>query len=75
MTDISGDLADVNEADALEQTQAADADLDDSSETLHTADAAGGQASRWDADQADVIEQAQVIAPGHDDEYPDSDEG
>jgi hypothetical protein len=75
MTETSGDLSEVNEADALEQAQAADGDLDGSSEILDPADPAQAQASRWDADQADVIEQARIIEPGHDDEYPDTDEG
>jgi hypothetical protein len=75
MTETSGDLSDVNEADALEQAQAADGDLDDASESLDPAVPANAQASRWDADPADVIEQAQIIEPGHDDDYPDSDEG
>ena len=74
MTDISGDLPEVNEADALEQAQAADGDLDDSSEDLETDDPSDGQASRWDADQADVIEQAQTVKPASEEEYPDSDE-
>ena len=75
MTDTPGDLPVVNEADALEQSQTVGGDLDDSSEVLETVNPADGQASRWDADQTDVIEQAQTINPGHDDEYPDSDEG
>jgi hypothetical protein len=74
MTDIPGDLSEVNEADALEQAQAADGGLDDSSEDLEAEDPSDGQASRWDADPADVIEQAQTVKPTSEEEYPDTDE-
>ena len=74
MTDISGDLPDANEADALEQAQAADGGLDDSGEDLDTDDELVGQAARWDADEADVMEQAQTVKPTRDEEYPDLDE-
>lgn len=75
MTDTSGDLPEANEADAIEQAQAVDAGLDDSSEDLEVDENAGAQAARWDADEADVIEQAIMVKPTHDDEYPEPDEG
>ena len=75
MTDVSGALPDMNEADAIEQAQGADGGLDDSNEDLEPDDPSDSRASRWDADQADVIEQAQTIKSDDDEEYPDSDEG
>ena len=75
MTDITGDPPEANEADAIEQAQAADGGLDDSSEELETDDEVIGQTARWDADEADVVDQARTVKPGRDEEYPESDEG
>jgi hypothetical protein len=74
MTETSGDLADVNEADAIEQAQTADGGLDDSTEDLDTEDFARPQADRMDADEADVLEQARTVKPARDEEYPTADE-
>jgi hypothetical protein len=74
MTETSDSLGEVNEADAIEQAQAADGDLDDSSEHLDTSDGPQPGAGRLDADEADVLEQAQTIKPGGDEEYPTVDE-
>jgi hypothetical protein len=74
MTDTPGDLPNANEADALEQAQAVDGALDDSSEELGTDDDLPPEAARWDADEADVIEQARTVKPARDEEYPDTDE-
>lgn len=73
MTDSASDLP-INEADALEQAQAADGGLDDSTEDL---DVSGptpspSPATGWDVDEADALEQARTVSPGRDEEYPES---
>jgi hypothetical protein len=75
MTDTSADLPDVDEADAIEQAQAADGGLDYSSDDEQVHDGSTGPVARWDADQVDMIEQAQTITSASDEEYPNVDEG
>jgi hypothetical protein len=74
MSTTADDFPDANEADALEQAQAVDGGLDDSSEELDTEDAETPEAARWDADEADVLEQSKTVKAGQEEEYPSSDE-
>ncbi len=74
MSEIPGDLPHANEADAWEQVQDADVGLDDSTEELEVVETGGPQAARWDADEADVLEQAHTVKPGTEEDYPVSDD-
>lgn len=74
MSEIPSDLPDANEADAWAQVQDADGGLDDSTEEPEVVETGGPQAARWDADEADVLDQAQTVKPGTEEEYPVSDD-
>ena len=70
MTTTPGDLPDANEADAIEQAQAADGHLDDTSGELAVERQGDVAAERWDADEADVLDQANTIKPDGSEDYP-----
>ncbi|MEJ7630758.1 MAG: hypothetical protein WKF54_14310 [Nocardioidaceae bacterium] len=76
MTDTPGDLSATEEADAVEQAQAADGGVDDETGGQTAADQAADAMApdRWDANEADVIEQTQSVEPVREEEYPPADE-
>lgn len=76
MTDTPSDLDATEEADALEQAQAVDIGTDEEIAGQSTADQAADAIApdHWDADEADVIEQALTVEPAREDEYPSPDE-
>jgi hypothetical protein len=74
MTDTPGDLPTADEADAIEQAQAADGGIDEPDDDHENDLANEADPARWDADEADVLEEAQTVKPAREDEYPSPDE-
>ena len=76
MTDIHGDLPAADEADAVEQSQPANGDIAEETGERSSADAAADALApdHWDADEADLIEQAEAIEPDREEDYASPDE-